>query len=91
MRWAAKRDANEEEVVQALERAGWTVVKVSSPGVADLLCVRQGVVRLLEVKRRGGRLAEAQQRTHDRLRAAGLTVPIARTPEQALEAVRGAP
>ncbi|MBN1208976.1 MAG: VRR-NUC domain-containing protein [Myxococcaceae bacterium] len=86
-RWAAKRDDNEAAIVQALELAGWTVVRVSSPGVMDLLCGRQGVIRLLEVKGKHGRLTPAQERLLLRLRAARIQVAVVRTPEEALAAV----
>lgn len=90
MRWAAKRDSNEPEIVKALERAGWTVVKVSDKGVPDLLCFRRGVVKMLEVKGPDGALTPAQVETFTRIHAALVTVHVVRTPEEALMAV-GAP
>lgn len=89
MRAAAKRDANEPEVVRALELAGWTVVRVSDTGFPDLVAVRRGVLRLLEVKGPKGELTEAQVKLHQRLSAAGLPVAIVRSPEEALAAVLG--
>ena len=91
MRWAAQRDKAEPAVVQALRLAGWTVEKVSGPGLPDLLCVRRGVVVLLEVKSTGGRMKPAQVKLHARLRAAGLAVAVVTTPEEALDAVAGKP
>lgn len=87
MRAAARRDNNEPEVVRALELAGWTVVRVSDTGFPDLVAVRRGVLRLLEVKGPKGELTEAQVKLHQRLAAAGLPVAIVRSPEEALEAV----
>lgn len=87
MRHAAKRDANEPEIVRALELSGWTVIPVSDTGVMDLLCIRRGVVRLLEVKGPKGKLTPAQERTFARIHAAGGTVHVVRTPAEALHAV----
>ena len=89
MRLAAQRDKAEPAVVLALQLAGWTVVKVSGPGLPDLLCVRRGQVVLLEVKSKGGRMKPAQVQLHALLRAAGLVVAVVTTPEEALAAVRG--
>lgn len=91
MRWDAQRDKAEPAVVQALQLAGWTVEKVSAKGFPDLLCVRRGVVVLLEVKSKGGRMKPAQVKLHARLRAAGLVVAIVTTPAEALDAVAGKP
>lgn len=90
MRWAAKRDANEPEIVKALERAGWLVMKVSDKGAPDLLCARKGRLVLVEVKGPKGKLTPAQVESHARLSFAGVTVHVVTTPEEALMAV-GAP
>jgi len=87
MRHAAKRDANEPEIVEALELSGWTVIPVSDTGVMDLLCIRRGVVKLLEVKGPKGKLTPAQEKTFARIHAAGGTVHVVRTPAEALHAV----
>lgn len=87
MRHAAKRDANEPEIVEALELSGWTVIPVSDTGVMDLLCIRRGVVKLLEVKSAKGKLTPAQEKTFARIHAAGGTVHVVRTPAEALHAV----
>jgi hypothetical protein len=50
MRQAAKRDANEKEIVKALAAAGCSVTQLSGPGIPDLLVSRAGVNYLLEVK-----------------------------------------
>lgn len=87
MRFAAKRDANEGEIVTALELAGWSVFKVSDTGLPDLICCRRGVLALLEVKAPDGDLTPAQVKTFQRLRAAGYEVAVVRTPAEALTAV----
>ena len=38
MRKAAKRDANEREIIDALEAYGVSVTRLSQEGVPDLLC-----------------------------------------------------
>lgn len=89
MRRAAKRDSSEGAIVAALEATGWTVEKVSSPGFPDLVCVRRGVVVLLEVKSRGGEMEPKQVALHGRWERAHYLIPVVQTPEEALEAVRG--
>jgi len=90
LRHAARRDDTEPAIVKALELAGWTVLKVSDTGIPDLLCLRRGVIRLLEVKSPGGTLTPAQVTAFRRIEAALVTVHVVRTPEEALMAV-GAP
>lgn len=87
MRHAAKRDDVEPAIVDALEAAGWTVVKVSDKGFPDLACFRRGVVRLLECKGPDGDLTPAQEKTFRRIGAAHVTVHVVRTPTEALLAV----
>lgn len=87
MRRAAKRDDNEALIVTALQSAGWTVVRVSDAGAPDLLCVRMGEIRLLEVKGPKGTLTPAQEVAFERLNRAGVTVLVVRSPPDALEAV----
>lgn len=86
-RYAAKRDAGERAIIDALQQAGCLVEQLSGSGMADLLVARGwGPVRtlyLLEIKQRKGRLTEAQSEKI----AEGWPVTIARTPEQALHAV----
>jgi hypothetical protein len=55
-----KRDKNERPIIEALEKAGATVTQLSQTGVLDLLVGFRGVVRLLEVKDKGGSLTDAQ-------------------------------
>lgn len=84
----AKRDDTEPAIVTALELAGWTVIKVSDAGFPDLVVLRKGVVRFLEVKSPGGTLTPAQEKTFRRIQGAMATVHVVRTPEEALMAVR---
>ena len=50
MNYAKQRDANEAEIVLALELAGAAVQRLGAPGVPDLLVSFQNVLHLLEVK-----------------------------------------
>lgn len=59
-RRAAKRDANEPEIVAALESLGFAVTRLSGEGVPDLLLSRAGDWYVAEVKMPNGRLKPAQ-------------------------------
>jgi hypothetical protein len=48
--YAKQRDANEAEIVLALEAAGAAVQKLGDPGVPDLLVSFGNVLHLIEVK-----------------------------------------
>jgi hypothetical protein len=70
MRRAARRDDNEDEIVDALRAKGVHVKKVNDEGAFDLLCWYKGKTLLLEVK--DGKkspskrqLTDAEQRFHD--------------------------
>lgn len=83
-RRAAKRDAIEPEIIQALRSAGCRVWQLARP--FDLLCGRSGRFTVLEVKSgRRGRLTSAQETDLDR--AEGLPVYVVRSVEDALQAV----
>lgn len=64
MRIRAKRDTLERQIVDALRIRGVFVVRLSDPGLPDLICWKEGWVCLiaLEVKSPRGRLTQAQQR-----------------------------
>ena len=81
-RYAAKRDANEPEVVQSLRDAGYIVCLLKEP--LDLLVGRKGNPNwaLLEVKMPDGTLRPSQIRFMQETE--GCTRFIVRTPEEAL-------
>lgn len=83
MRYAAKRDLVENEIVDALEQAGVHVWRLHTP--CDLLCHRLGRTYTLEVKTPGARKDKRQEAQAEFLRVTG--TPIVRTPEEALRAV----
>jgi Holliday junction resolvase len=59
-RRAAKRDANERGIIDALRDVGATVVQLSDTGVPDLLVGFRGASYLLEVKAPRGTLTDEQ-------------------------------
>ena len=93
-RTAAKRDANEDEIVRALESAGYTVERLSDEGIPDLLVGRVPPSHkaltywlLLEVKSGPTKpLTKAQERFFERTE--GLPRFVVTTPEHALAAAR---
>lgn len=48
-RYAARRDENEPEIVEALQAAGWAVHRTNAPGFPDLVCARGRRIVLIEV------------------------------------------
>jgi hypothetical protein len=93
LRTRGRRDSNEKAVVQALEKAGALVLRLSAKGVGDLLVYRRAWGRpdltLLEVKRpklrgqQAGTPTKAQQQAQQQ----GWPVVRVETPEQALAAI----
>lgn len=88
MRHAARRDANEKPLIVQANLMGWCVFELSLPGFPDLMCVKHGAVRFLEVKTEDGKLTPAQQETFLRLQANGVRVRVVRTPAEVQEALR---
>jgi hypothetical protein len=82
MRLKAKRDRNEPEIVQALERTGWQVVKLSMPHGPDLLLAKAGRCLLAEVKTAKGKLQPGQAQWHAAWR--GPAVLVLRSVDDAL-------
>ncbi len=86
MRWAARRDQSEDDIVLALEQMGFHVELVSAPGFPDLALSRAGRWYLAEVKTGKARLTKAQVVFHGAARA---PIPIFRTVSHAVEWARG--
>jgi len=91
MRRAARRDANEGEIVAALRAHGVRVFLVSDGGFPDLACLWRGAWHLLEVKTRTGALTPAQVAFVADVEAAGGLVHVVRTPAEALAVFGGEP
>src|SRR5258706_15917491 len=83
--YSAKRDANEKEIVYALEVVGATVVRLSVKNVPDLLVGYRGMNYLLEVKDVGGRVLKGQQGFIDLWE--GFKPMVVWTVEEALRAI----
>jgi Holliday junction resolvase len=84
MRQAAKRDANEQQIVGALEAVGCIVHRLSQKGIPDLLVGRQGATYLIEVKELKGSLTDDQKYFFETWRGHAV---IVRTVEEAMEAI----
>lgn len=82
-RFAARRDANEPEIVAALERCGVQVWRLNEP--CDLLTLFRGRWLPMEIKTRTGRTQRAQERQAEFLASSGC--PVVRSPQEAIEAV----
>lgn len=63
-RYAAKRDSNENEIVDALKACGATVQKLSEKNVPDLLVGFRNKNFLIEIKSETGQLSRGQQEWH---------------------------
>ena len=84
MRRAAKRDANEREIIDALESVGCQVWQVNHAGLPDLYVMRAGDGYWLEVKNEfRGKLTPAQ---HENLKR-GLPFSVVTNVIEALHAV----
>jgi hypothetical protein len=82
MRWAKKRDLNENSIVEALEAIGCDVLKASD---VDLIVGRAGKNFLLEVKQpKGAKLQPIQKRLRQSWRG---QYAIVTTPIEALKAI----
>ena len=70
MRRAARRDANETEIIKAMRECGAYVKQINDEGAFDLLVSYRGKTLLLEVKDgakppSARRLTDAEQKFHD--------------------------
>ena len=57
-----------------LENDGWVVVKLmktSTNGIPDLMCLRNGVAKFIEVKKPNGKISELQKYRIKQLRKQG--------------------
>lgn len=79
-KWAAKRDANEGQIVAALRQVGATVILMKLP--VDAIVLFRGATFLMDFKSAGGRLTESQRTLRDTWQGGPLCFP--RTAEEAL-------
>lgn len=84
--FAKRRDANEPDIVSALEKIGATILRLDE---FDLLVGYQGANHMLEVKNREGknRITESQAELMETWR--GSPLQIIRTVDEAVAAVTG--
>jgi hypothetical protein len=80
-RRAAKRDDNEQAIVDRLRQLGAEVYRVSATGFPDLVLTWRGLLRVAEVKKPKAKLNEAQRAFH--LAWNGPPIPILTDPEDA--------
>lgn len=73
----AKRDANEPQIIEALEAMGATVYRISAAGLPDLLIGWRGCTFLAEVKTEAGKPTLAQLVFHEHWD--GFPVPVLRS------------
>ena len=86
MRWAAKVDANQAEIVAALRQVGASVLVLSrvGQGCADLAAGIRGMTYFLEVKTDKGKLTPSEIDFMEMWRG---HYAIVRTPDEALRAI----
>ncbi len=67
MKSGGKPDGNQDDIVSALRRAGYSVAITSDVGggFTDLVLGRNGRNLLMEIKVKGGKLTPKQQQFHD--------------------------
>ena len=81
-RYANKRDANEADIIAALEALGCQVRRIDVP--VDLLVLHRGTVHLVEVKTAKGRITRDQYAFFE-----GWPVTVLRSVDDAITFVRG--
>jgi hypothetical protein len=91
MRRAARRDANEQDIIKAMREAGAYVKVINDEGLFDLLASYRGETMLIEVKDgskppSARRLTDAEQKFHDEW--PGSDLYIVNSVEEALALLR---
>lgn len=69
----------QSDIIKALKLDNWFVIRlrgVSPSGSPDLLIIKNGVGRLVEVKRPKGKLSALQLRVHNELKSHGVSVHV---------------
>jgi hypothetical protein len=83
MRWAARQDENQPEIVAALESIGCSVLSLQrvGKGCPDLLVGYRQCNVLMEIKQLKGKLNQKQEEFHAEWRG---NICVVRTPEEAI-------
>ena len=87
MRPFARRDSNEIAFRAALGKTGWLTKPLSIKDWPDLIAIRAGTIRLVELKVGKNGLSHGQTACHAMLASFGIQVIVARTPEEFFETV----
>ena len=69
----------QSRIIKRLEKDGWMVIKLglpNMPGIPDLLALKDGRTRFIEVKRPGERPRPLQEYRHQQLREKGFDVEV---------------
>lgn len=69
----------QKRIIKRYEEEGYIVVKItlcSKPGFPDLLLLKNGIAKFIEVKRPGGKPRPLQEYRIDELRNAGFEVEV---------------
>ena len=87
MRWSAKVDANQVEIVRALRQAGATITHLHAVGrgCPDIIAGYNGKNYLLEIKTNAGRMTPLEE---DFLHTWRGQVAVVRTAEEALNVIQ---
>lgn len=83
-KYSARRDANEGEIVDALEGVGASVLRLSGSGIPDLAVYFRSTWFLMDAKTKRGKLTAVQTWADD---ISPDAVKIVRSVEQALTAI----
>ena len=83
MRYAARRDANDAAITEAVRAAGFTVydLGLAGQGVPDKLVTAPGFAAFLEIKTPKGRLRQGQERFREAFEPLGMWY-LARDPAE---------
>lgn len=79
--------ATQAKIIRRMQADGWLCVRLiqtNCNGIPDLLCLKDGSARFIEVKRRGEQPRPLQLYRHQQLRQAGFIVEVMN--EQSVEA-----
>jgi len=71
LRRAARKDENHDQIAEAFRALGWQVIEAYQfaqfcPGFPDIIAIKDGVVRFVEVKTPVGRLTKTEKAFLDR-------------------------
>ena len=90
MRRAARRDAAEPEIVKALRAVGALVKHLNDPDIGDLLIAYRGKWYVAEVKTGNAKRRPGQIKFATDAEGAGVSTPVLRSVDDALQMIQGA-